>query len=97
MRKHFRLSNSLAVRYDFDIDQMVTVFLQSEPTEEIIMKFPEGYVNDENKFCKLKKSLYDLTQSSRVWDLKLDKAIKEMGFQQSKADPCIYFNMTICI
>ena len=35
---------SLAARYGLDIDQMdvVTAFLQSELTEEIFMKFPEG-------------------------------------------------------
>ena len=43
------------------MDQMdvVTAFLQSELIEEIFMRFPEGFVNDGNKVCKLKK-LYGL-------------------------------------
>ena len=44
----------------------------------------------EHLFCKLKRSLYGLKQSSRCWNEALDKHLKKMGFKQSKNDPCIY-------
>lgn len=40
---------------------------------------------------KLRKALYGLKQSSLVWNLKLDKALKNIGLKQSTADPCVYF------
>ena len=44
----------------------------------------------EHLFCKLKKSIYGLKQSSRCWNEALDKHLKKVGFKQSKNDPCIY-------
>lgn len=35
--------------------------------------------------------MYGLKQSSRVWNKKLDAALKKFGFNQSKLDPCVYF------
>ena len=40
--------------------------------------------------CKLNRSLYGLRQSGRNWNALLDEFLKEIGFSQSKIDPCIY-------
>lgn len=85
---------ALSVKYNFEIDQMdaVTAFLQGELSDEtIFMLQPEGFNDNSNKVCRLNRALYGLKQSSRVWNKKLDTALKKFGFTQSKHDPCVYF------
>ena len=43
--------------------------------------------------CKLKKSLYGLKQSPRMWYQKFDTFIGGLGFTRSKADHCVYFKL----
>ena len=57
------------------------------------MNQPEGFVvkGKEHLVCRLKKSLYGLKQSSRCWNIALDKHLKKLGFVQAESDPCIYW------
>ena len=41
--------------------------------------------------CKLKKSLYGLKQSPRMWYQKFDTYVLSFGFVRSKFDHCVYF------
>ncbi|KAJ8717783.1 hypothetical protein PYW07_005713 [Mythimna separata] len=87
---------ALAVKHDLDICQMdaVSAFLQGDIEEEIYMRQPPMYENDQKEnVCLLKKSLYGLKQASRQWNKKIDFTLKEMGLSQSKLDPCIYFRI----
>lgn len=78
--KRFRLQGdilifillSIAAREDFQIHQfdVRTAFLYGELAEEIYMEAPQGIDIEENKVCKLNKSLYGLKQSSRCWNKK---------------------------
>jgi hypothetical protein len=54
-----------------------TTFLHGDLEEEIYMKQPEGFVVKGKKelVCKLKKSLYGLKQSLRMWYQKFDTYI----------------------
>jgi hypothetical protein len=67
-------------------------FLHGDLEEEIYMKQPEGFVVKGKKelVCKLKKSLYGLKQSPRMWYQKFDTYILGLGFVRSRADHCIY-------
>ncbi len=60
------------------------------------MRQPEGFEvkGKENLVCKLKNSIYGLKQSPHCWNAALDSQLREMGFIQSKNDPCIYFKNT---
>ena len=40
--------------------------------------------------CKLQKSIYELKQASRSWNLKFDQSIKSFRFLQSPDEPCVY-------
>jgi hypothetical protein len=59
----------VAASYGLIIHQMdvKTAFLNGELDEKIYMDKPEGFVADgqENKVCRLLKSLYDLKQAPK--------------------------------
>jgi len=74
-----------------------TTFLHRDLEEEIYMKQHEGFVVKGKKelVWKLKKSLYGLKQSPRMWYQKFDTFIQGLGFTRSKADHCVYFNLIV--
>lgn len=70
-----------------------------EPEYEVYMEQPEGFrkegpevmVNGRGRWvCRLKKGLYGLKQSGRLWYHKLRDVLEGMGFTQIKSDPSIY-------
>jgi hypothetical protein len=69
-----------------------TTFLHGDLEEEIYMKQPKGFLVKGKKelACKLKKSLYGLKQSPRMWYQKFDTYILGLGFVRSRADHCVY-------
>jgi hypothetical protein len=85
---------SIVVSFDLEVEQMdvKTTFLHGDLEEEIYMKHPEGFVVKGNKelVCKLKKSLYGLNKSPRMWYEKFDTYILGLGFVRSKVDHCVY-------
>ena len=92
-----RLLLSVAAAFDFEVEQMdvKTEFLHGDLEEEIYMRQPEGFAVKGKKelVCKLKKSLYGLKHSSRMWYQKFDTFIRGLGFTRSKADHCVYFKL----
>ena len=62
---------SLATTFDLEVEQMdvKTTFRHGDLDEEIYMKQLEGFSVKGKKelVCKLKKSLYSLKQSPRMW------------------------------
>lgn len=89
-----RFLMALAVKNGLKIDQMdvTTAYLHGDLEEEIYIEQPEGFADETNRVCLLKKSLYGLKQAGRQWNLKLDDTLKKFGLRKSKMDPCIYFN-----
>lgn len=63
----FRTVMALVAHFNLELHQMdvKTAFLNGDLHEEIYMLQPNGFVEDENKVCKLKKSIYGLKQASR--------------------------------
>ncbi|RVX04671.1 Retrovirus-related Pol polyprotein from transposon TNT 1-94 [Vitis vinifera] len=53
---------------------------------------PEGFVvkDQEQKVCKLQRSIYGLKQASRSWNIRFNEAIKSYGFEQNLGEPCVY-------
>jgi len=72
-----------------------TSFLHRDLEVEIYMKQPDGFVVKDKKelVCKLKKSMYGIKQSPRMWYQKFDTFIRGLGFTRSKADHCAYFKL----
>ena len=67
-------------------------FLNGYLNEDIYMSQPDGFVEtgQEQKVCKLLKSIYGLKQASRSWNLRFDEIIKTYGFEQNIDEPCVY-------
>ena len=85
---------AMATQHKLCLHQMdvSTAFLHGELSEEVYLKQPEGFVESgkENLVCRLKRSIYGLKQSPRCWNHTLDSKLKEIGFEQTASDPCLY-------
>jgi hypothetical protein len=59
------------------------------------MKQPEGFVAKEKKelVCRLKKSMYGLKKSPRMWYKKFDTYMLGLDFIRRKEDHCVYFKL----
>lgn len=90
-----RLLLSLVATHDLEVEQMdvKTTFLHGDLEEEIYMSQLDHFVEKgkENLVCKLKKSLYGLKQSPRIWYRKFNTYVLSLGFERSKSDHCVYY------
>ena len=91
-----RILLAIAAIFGLEIHQMdvVTAFLAGESEEEIYMEQPEGFEigSGEDFVCQLRKSIYGLKQAPRVWNQKIRRFLKSIGFEQLYSDPCVYVN-----
>lgn len=73
MLKSICILLSIAIALDYEIWQMdvKTAFLNDHFEESIYMVQPDGFKasGQENKVCKLLKSIYGLKQDSRTWSI----------------------------
>ena len=87
---------AVAVQNGLKIHQMdvTTAFLNGTIEEEVYMNQLKGFIEDgkEHLVCRLKHSLYWLKQAPRSWNSVLDMSLKDMGFQQSNNDPCVFIS-----
>jgi Reverse transcriptase (RNA-dependent DNA polymerase) len=76
---------SLAANERWKLHQLdvKNAFLHGELLEEVYMEIPPGFDTNQTigKVCKLKKSLYGLKQSPRVWFDRFRKAMVGTGYQ----------------
>ncbi|KAA0050105.1 gag/pol protein [Cucumis melo var. makuwa] len=76
MLKSIRILLSIATFYDYEIWQMdvKTSFLNGNLEESIFMSQLEGFITQgqEQKVCKLNRSIYGLKQASRSWNIRPD-------------------------
>ncbi|XP_049405441.1 F-box/FBD/LRR-repeat protein At1g13570-like [Solanum stenotomum] len=78
---------SLAANFDWPLQQfdVKNSFLHGELSEKVYMDYPPGYEIPrlhDYRICRLKKSLYGLKQSPRVWFGKFTKSMKAFGYTQ---------------
>lgn len=89
-----RMMLKVAVQFNYVIEQMdvKTAYLNAEVDRELYMRPPEGYPSklSEDHVWKLKKSLYGLKQSGRLWNKVLHDFLTDQNFNQCLSDPCLY-------
>ncbi|KAL0427658.1 UNVERIFIED_CONTAM: hypothetical protein Slati_2940600 [Sesamum latifolium] len=66
-----------------------TAFLNDFVEEEIFMDQPEGFttVGEEQKVCRLQRSIYGLKQASQSWNTHFDEVIRGYDFIKNDCDP----------
>lgn len=79
------IQNYVVKHYDIK-----TAFLNGTLDEEIYMKQPPGYTENNNKVLRLKKCIYGLKQAARVWNKTLNEVLINIGFSQTETDKCLY-------
>ena len=69
-----------------------TAFLNGELEEEIYMEQPVGFIvkGQEEKVCRLLRSVYGLKQSSRQWYIRFHNVIMAYDFMMIDEDHCVY-------
>ncbi|KAJ9560132.1 hypothetical protein OSB04_005292 [Centaurea solstitialis] len=69
-----------------------SAFLNGDLQEEVYVTQPDGFViaGKEHMVYKLNKALYGLRQAPRAWNIKLDKTLKELGFQKCPQEQAVY-------
>ena len=93
-----RLGFTIAVSENLDMDVMdiPVAFLNSvlpEGHAPIYMHYPQGYGRDG--YClRLKKCLYGLQESPKLWNLNIHEYLLSLGFVRSQVEPCLYTRLS---
>ena len=67
-------------------------FLNDHLNHEVFIEQPPGF-EDPDWVCKLNCSLYGLKQPPRQWNIKLKKALINLGLTNSRYNPTLYFEV----
>jgi hypothetical protein len=83
---------ALAAKYQLEIQQIdvKTAFLYRDLDEEIYIKLPEGYDNNNTLVCKLVKSIYGLKQAPKVWYKIINAFFKRQRFAKLIYNLAVY-------
>jgi hypothetical protein len=73
----------------FDVS---SAFLYGNLSEELYMKLPEGFEEEQGKICLLQKSLYGLKQAPINWNKTLVDFLKKRGLNQLITDRSVFKN-----
>ena len=65
-------------------------FLKADIDEEIYIEIPEEFQEFPGAVGRLNKAIYGLVQAGRCWNNKFCDDMTAIGFEQAKADPCVF-------
>lgn len=88
-----RILLHIAALHDLEIDHgdFCNAFLNGFLSDtNIYMNQPEGYAENPEKVCHLKRSLYGLRQSARIWYQCLHTVLISYGMQRINSDQAIW-------
>jgi hypothetical protein len=69
-------------------------FLNGESHKDVYMRPPPRYSVPEGMVCHLRRSLYDLKQTSRAWFQRFASVVTSAGFSTSAHDPALFVHMS---
>lgn len=92
-----RILFALSAIEDLELEQMdvKTAFLYGDLEEEVYMRQPPGYEakGKEHLVWRLRKSIYGLKQSPRMWNAKITQVLISFGLRQSRKDPGVFYSL----
>ena len=65
-------------------------YLLADVDTEICIELHEEYREFPDTVEKLNKTIYGLWQMGRCWNMRLTNDLKTLGFEQSRAGPCVF-------
>ena len=82
----------LTAQYNFIGHQIdvTSAYLNAKIDHEIYMEQPDSPDKDPSKVWRLKKSIYGLKQSARLWNVTLHTFLEKLGYKRNSADMCLY-------
>ncbi|GFX01236.1 retrovirus-related Pol polyprotein from transposon TNT 1-94 [Trichonephila clavipes] len=90
----FRLLIALAAKLKLNVNffDVKTAYLYGDLEETVYVLPPPGYEKliEDDKVCKLKKSIYGLPQSGRNWYMKIKGELENFGLKQLASDNCVF-------
>lgn len=94
-----RLFLSKSVQDDVPIKQLdvPTAFLNGELKTDIYIQYPDGVKKEERKVLKLRKALYGLKESPRLWNERLHNFLVKNDLKQSQHDFCLYMGQNVYV
>ena len=89
---------ALTCHYNLELQHIDVkgAYLNGVLENNVYMKQPKGFVESgqEHMVCKLKKGLYGLKQSGRVWHQTLKCEMEKLGFMSSDANTTVFFHFS---
>ena len=77
----------------------ILAYPQADIPFDNYMKLPRGIKTEQGEgdthVLKLKKNIYGGRNSGRVWNDYLKEGLENIGFQQSKADSCVFYKKDV--
>jgi len=68
-------------------------FTHAKLDEDVFLRLPAGCGEKSHKVVKAERAIYGLKQSGRQWGYHAADTLVENGFEQCKADPCVFRKM----
>ena len=65
-------------------------YLLADVDSEIYIELLEEYREFPDAVGKLNKAIYGLVLAGRCWNMRLTNDLKTLGFEQLRADPCVF-------
>ena len=70
-----------------------TAFLYGQIDQNVYMKIPPGFPQKKGKVLLLRKAVYGMKQSPRIWNKLLTATMLEFGMKQSITEPCLFYQL----
>ncbi|CAB1100789.1 unnamed protein product [Ectocarpus sp. CCAP 1310/34] len=68
-------------------------YIHATLDEEFFLRLPAGCGDKSHKIVEAERAIYGLKQSGRQWGYHAADTLVENGFEQCKAEPCVFRNM----
>jgi hypothetical protein len=94
-----RMIFALVAAFDLDLRQRdtITAFLNSRlDKKETYTYMPEGF-QILGKCWKLRRALYGLRISPRLWQREAASVLRKLGLQQMPEDPCVFIGQGLLV